>query len=83
MTDETDIHATLAVRHQIAVIWCIEDVQEVRPDLSEEQCWDVLQAARHNHDATIGINWDVLSCHAEILFGLTPDGDNPEEEGSI
>jgi hypothetical protein len=81
MTDKIYIHATLAGRRQIAVIWCIEDVQEVRPDLSEEQCWKVLQAAEHNHDATIGINWDVLSCQADTLFGIAPADANPGEEG--
>ena len=64
MTDEIDIHATLAAGRQIAVIWSIEDVQQVRPELSEEQCWQVLQAVKRYHDSTIGISWDVLSSHA-------------------
>ena len=77
MTDEIDIHSVLADRRQIAAIWSIEDVQAVRPDLSEEQCWEVLQAAYRHHDATIGINWDVLGCHAEMLFGDAPDAATP------
>ncbi len=80
MTDSIDIHATLAARRQIAVIWNIEDVQEVRPDLSEEQCWHVLQAADRYHDATIGINWDVLSCQAQILFGFAPKRAKAEDK---
>lgn len=68
-----DIHAILAERHQIAVIWSVEDVQEVRPDLSDEQAWQVLQNADRRHDATIGINWDTLECHADMLFGAAPE----------
>lgn len=65
---DPEIQDLLATRREIAVIWCIEDVQEVRPDLSEDQCWEVLEATRRYHDATIGINWDVLRCQADLLF---------------
>ena len=75
-----DIDAYLAKRRQIAVTWSIEDVQEIRPDLTEEQCWEVLQQARQEHAAAIGINWSVLECHAEMLFGFAPDTDDGEEE---
>ena len=81
MTDDIDIHAIVATRRQIAVLWSIEDVQEVRPELSEEQCWEGLQAARRYHDATIGINWDVLGCHADMLFGFAPEGANTGDDG--
>ena len=53
---------------QIAIIWSIEDVHSVRPDLTDEQAFDVLQAVERRHDATIGVNWDTLSHHAESLF---------------
>lgn len=68
-----DVHAILAERRQIALIWGVEDLQEVRPDLSDEQAWQVLQNADRRHDATMGINWDTLECHAEMLFGDAPD----------
>ena len=38
-----DVHVLLAPRRQIASIWSIEDVQEVRPDLTDDQAWEVLQ----------------------------------------
>jgi hypothetical protein len=75
-----DIHARLAGLRQIASIWCIEDVQSVRPGLTDDQAWEVLQAARRNHDATIGINWDVLEFHAADLFGSAPDTGEAEGE---
>jgi hypothetical protein len=76
---DIDIHALLACRQQIADIWSTEDVQTIRPDLTDAQAWEVLQATRRYHDATIGINWDVLSCHADMLFGNAPETDEAEE----
>ena len=52
----------------IAIVWHIDDVLEVRPDLSREQAFQVLKQAKENHDANIGINWDVLTDCAESLF---------------
>lgn len=40
---------------------------------------EVLEEAKDQHDAQIGINWDVLKCHAEMLFGNAPDTDAAEE----
>ena len=31
-----DVHDLLARRRQVAVIWPIEDVQELRPDVSDD-----------------------------------------------
>jgi hypothetical protein len=71
-----DIHKLLAERNQIAVIWDIEDVQILRPDLNDEQAWQVLESIERNHDAGIGINWDVFEAEAEHLFP-EPDQEEP------
>jgi hypothetical protein len=68
-----NIHKHLAEHRQIAVIWSIEDVIAIRPDFTDEQAWDVLQAARRYHDADIGIHWQVLASHADVLFGPEPE----------
>jgi hypothetical protein len=39
-----------------------------------------LLAAERKHDATIGINWDVLEYYAKKLFGESPETDESEEE---
>ena len=52
----------------ISIVWCIDDVKEVRPDLDDEQAWDVLQAVKDNHDATMGISWDTLEYAADHLY---------------
>ena len=74
-----DIHTLLAERRQIAHIWSIEDVQHLRPDLDDDQAWEVLQAANDSHEGDIGINWSVLEGHAEMLFGSAPDTDEAVE----
>lgn len=52
----------------ISVIWHIEDVQSVRPALTAAEAYEVLTLAEQNHDANIGINWDVLREIADILY---------------
>jgi hypothetical protein len=80
MTRKTiDINAYLAKRHQIAVTWCVADVLEVRPDLSDNEAWEVLQTAKKYHDCDCGITWDTLRIHADYLFGTTPETDDAEE----
>jgi hypothetical protein len=74
-TDEIDLDELLASRKQIAVIWCIEDVQAVRPDLTADRAWDVLQEVRRHHDADVGINWLTLEWVAQMLFGDAPEAD--------
>ena len=73
-----NIHEQLATKRQIAIIWSIEDVQEVRPDLTEEQAWEVLEQVKHAHDATIGISWETLQSVADDQFAPVPTSSNGE-----
>lgn len=52
---------------EIAIKWHIEDVQgmEGYEDLKDDEARQVLYLAQRNHDATIGINWDVLEIWAD------------------
>lgn len=56
--------------------WHMEDVKQQRPDLTDAQCQEVLEAIEHRHDASIGINWDVIDCVADDLY---PEPDNIHE----
>jgi hypothetical protein len=67
-----DIDALLAKRQQIAAIWSIEDVQQNRPDLSDDDAWEVLQAVKHDHDCNYGITWQTLDMAARHLFPEPP-----------
>lgn len=69
---EIDLHELLAGHRKIAVVWCIEDVQDVRPDLTDEQAWKVLQLVKRTHDCNYGITWLTLEIAAEQLFGYPP-----------
>lgn len=48
--------------------WHIEDIQNVRPDLNDDQCADVLENLADSFDANDGINWDVIEAAAESLY---------------
>ena len=50
--------------------WNIEDVQNVRPDLSDEQAMEVLKKVEDvdAHDAEMGITWTTLVLCAQTLF---------------
>ncbi len=64
---------------EIAIYWHIEDVQDVRPDLTDEHASIVLQHLKKNHDANVGINWDTIEIVADILFPMT----HQESQGEI
>jgi hypothetical protein len=71
-----DIHEFLARRRQVAVIWCVEDVQGVRPHLTDDQAWEVLQQCRRVHDCEVGFNWLLIETVADDLFPREDDGDS-------
>jgi len=60
----------------ISIVWSTEDVQEVRPDLNEDQAYEVLIMAKKEHDANYGICWDTLQSWADYLY---PEPDDEEE----
>jgi len=74
-----DVHSLLAERREIAHIWSIEDVQGIRPDLDDEQAWEVLQNVDRHKDAQYGITWLTLEMAAEHLFGDAPETDDAGE----
>lgn len=55
-------------QRQIAIVWNTDDVRTVRPDLSEDQAWQVLLRVENEHDGDHGVTWDTLRDVAEQLF---------------
>lgn len=53
---------------QIMVTWSVEDVLDVRPDLTDEEAFELLSYTKRKHDAEQGITWDVLRDNASWLF---------------
>jgi hypothetical protein len=72
------IRELLQRQRQVAVIWGIEDVKGVRPDLSEEKCWEVLQTCVDQHDCQYGFTWTFIEDVAQDLFGDAPETDEGE-----
>ncbi len=54
--------------NSIAILWSIADVKDIRPDLTDEECLEVLHHQEQNHDASIGVSWDTLSWCADYCF---------------
>lgn len=66
----------------INVRWCLADIKgeieryaNIEP--SEENCREVASAIEKNHDAGIGINWEVISTNIEYCF---PDAELKDED---
>src|SRR5260370_33397864 len=51
---DIDIHELLAENRKIAHIWGIDDVQGLRPDLNDDQAWQVLQTVDMHLDSEHG-----------------------------
>jgi hypothetical protein len=60
----------------ISITWCVDDVLEIRPDLTEDQAMEVLEMVKKKHDAEIGINWTVLETIADFMFPQGINGDD-------
>lgn len=80
MDDFGDAREALHDRREVAVVWCIEDVQGVRPDLTDEQAWDVLQECERRHDCEYGFTWTYIECIAADLYPV-PDRRKPRTSG--
>ena len=50
---------------KIFITWGVEDVLSLDPNLTREECLEVLELAEHYHDANYGINWDTLLSYIE------------------
>jgi len=62
------VHQLLAKHRSIAAIWCIDDVKGIRPHLTDDQAWEVLEEAGRKHDAEYGISWTTLEVFADMMF---------------
>jgi hypothetical protein len=58
----------MSLPKSISIKWHIDDVLSVRPNLSNSQAAQVLQRLKRNHNADVGINWEVIEVVSDILF---------------
>jgi hypothetical protein len=68
------VHQLLAKHKSIAAIWCIDDVKGIRPHLTDDQAWEVLEEVGRKHDAEWGISWTTLETVADDLFPKPTSG---------
>ena len=73
MSQPTNLIAVLKPAGEMAIVWSVEDVLEIRPDLTHEQAMQVLEFSERHHDSGDGINWHCLDVNAEHLFGPEPE----------
>ncbi len=66
-----DLFEILEDNRMIAHVWTISDVHETRPDLTDDQAWEVLKACFRDLDSRDGITWDTIKTAAEKLFGAS------------
>lgn len=52
----------------IAMIWLPYDVMQIRPDLNRDEAIEVLAAADHHADCSLGITWDTLQAIADEMY---------------
>jgi hypothetical protein len=74
------VHDLLAKHRQIAAIWAIEDIKGMRPHLTADQAWEVLERVRDKHDAEWGITWTTLESVADDLFPTSDDSNQTAGE---
>ena len=71
--------------YKITISWNVEDVLSLDDSLTTDQCIDVLDLARDNHDANYGISWDTLSSYIdevkpEIIVGFYEEDVNLNQQ---
>ncbi len=71
-----DVHQLLVGCRQVAIIWSIEDVQGIRPDLDDDQAWEVLQHCERVHDCEHGFTWFLIESVAGDIFPSPDEGDS-------
>lgn len=54
----------------LIIEWHVEDIIQIRPDLTAMQARSVLAHVESELDATIGVTWDTIECAANELFPL-------------
>ncbi len=71
--------------YKITISWNVEDVLSLDDSLTTDQCIEVLDLARDNHDANYGISWDTLSSYIdevkpEIIVGFYEEDVNLNQQ---
>ncbi len=60
----------MAIKKTICISWHVDDVHSRVDELgyekiTDEEAMTILEGIAQTHDATIGVNWDVIDIHIE------------------
>ena len=59
-------------QNHIALVWDIWDIhrkaEEMGVELTDEQAQDILDTIYADHDASVGVNWDVIETNIEFYL---------------
>jgi len=55
---------------EINISWHFTDVQERDDSLTNDEARQVLQLIKQNHDATIGISWEVIDAWIDYFKSI-------------
>ena len=73
--------------HVCMIVWSVEDVleraKELKVKISNSEAEEIIDEMEHNHDASVGINWDtidVLICDVKLLHQEQKAKDNEKEK---
>ena len=55
---------------EINISWHFTDVQEQDDTLTNDEARQILQLMKRNHDATIGINWEVIEAWIDYFRSI-------------
>jgi hypothetical protein len=67
-TDELIKRIEARLNDSIEVIWHLDDVKQIREDLDDDECREVLESVKDRHDCNNGITWETLELMAERLY---------------
>lgn len=58
------------LKRQVSFVWDIDDVFEVRPDLTPDQAMTLLERVNKLYDPNVGVNYNTIRMTAYDLFGV-------------
>jgi len=66
----------MSLSEKIKIVWHVDDIlsraKDKEIDLSKDKALTILHDLKDDHDASIGINWEVIDCHLENYeWGIT------------
>tara|TARA_R110002050_G_scaffold299100_1_gene463831 strand:+ start:582 stop:839 length:258 start_codon:yes stop_codon:yes gene_type:complete len=65
---ESDLALMFNQPTSIQIIWSVDDVLSVAPDLQGFQARFILAQLKKCHDTSLGINWDVIKTTVQVYF---------------